>query len=126
MNTQSVVPSYLGLLGLPRSTLTHCLSRTTHDHKLRGLQGWARYQTFYVMEGMLACSLSFVADMVMNLIISPEDGVRGLGIDTAVALRNSGCLLESELFTVGMGLPPLQFTQPVHPASLGTLPLLQE
>lgn len=78
------------------------------------------------MEGLLACSLSFVADMVMNLIISPEDGVRGLGIDTTVALRNSGCLLESELFTVGMGLPPLQFTQPVHPASLGTLPLLQE
>lgn len=51
---------------------------------------------------MLARSLSFVADMVMNLIISSEDGVRGPRIDTAVALRNSGCLLESELLTVGM------------------------
>lgn len=38
---------------------------------------------------MFAHFLSFVADMVLNLTISPEDGVRGLGIDTAVALRNS-------------------------------------
>lgn len=51
---------------------------------------------------MLTRSLSFVADMVMNLIITSEDGVRGPGTDPAVALRNSGCLLESELLAVGM------------------------